>query len=203
MVNCAKQYSDILDGRVLLFICLDKHKAITTFECSFMPGNFLHITGLKVQETGNGNHTSTGAVDFYHKCLDHKLSPQDFEFAAGGITALKLNVLPGIINKSLKARMIGDYNSSHPSLYTDKLAGSIQACMGFVRERRTGVFVPNTVLKEDIQERTSGYARVIAVYRRKMTEERYVEMTYAAKGLDWARVRLPKEIGYIELPYDH
>ena len=54
--------------------------------------------------------------------------------------------------------MLGDYNMSQPKLYTDKIAGSISACMGFVRDGGEGRFVPNTVLEGDIRSKVKSAA---------------------------------------------
>lgn len=43
---------------------------------------------------------------------------------------MKMRVLPSLMKKNLSAKMLGDYNMSQPKLYTDKIAGSLSACMG-------------------------------------------------------------------------
>ncbi len=82
--------------------------------------NFLHLTGLKVKkhkynadgiENTNDSDDTISAKEFYEKCLAHRLSASDFEFARDGTTPLKLDVLPRLISKNLSATMIGDYNS--------------------------------------------------------------------------------------------
>lgn len=204
---CARKYRDELDGNTLMFVCRDKHYVISCFECLFRPENYMHLTGLKTirnaAEQEKANRTDAeiiSAADFYSRCLNHKLSPRDFEFADDGTTDLKLNVLPLVVNKNLSANMIGDYNASKPLLYTEKLAGSVKACVGLIRDPNTGLFLPNTMLQEDLRRNVHGYVTVIATYRKKQSDETYQELTYAAKKVDWSRVELPAPYAYISLP---
>lgn len=153
VVECAERYRDHLAGRNLLFICQDKHKRISTIEFSFDASNFLHLTGLKVREAkhisgrGKNSDDSVSAKDFYERCLAHRLSPNDFEFAEDGTTRLKLDILPKLMTRNLSATMIGDYKSRNPKLVTSKLAGGTVACMGFVPTGPANKYVPNTVLR--------------------------------------------------------
>ena len=48
---------------------------------------------------------------------------------------MKLDVLPTVISKNLQAKMIGNYDSIKPRLYTEKVAGSTNACIGFVLDQ--------------------------------------------------------------------
>lgn len=197
---CAQKYRDELDGNTLLFVCIDKHNTISCFEFSFRPENFMHLTGLKLIRNTGGESEMVGAADFYSRCLNHRLSPRDFEFSDDGTTVMKLAVLPAVISKNLSAKMIGDYNSSKPRLYTEKLAGNTNACVGFKKDAAAGVFVPNTVLREDLRSNVRGYVRVIAAYRKKQSDEKYRELTYAAKKFDWSKITLPAPFEYILLP---
>jgi hypothetical protein len=200
VVQCAEKYRDELDGRNLLFLCMDKHKKTSAIEFSFHGSNYLHLTGLK---PGRGEvddvDPALHANDFYKKCLEHQLSPSDFAFAEDGTTHLKLELLPGILCKNLNASMIGDYNSSKPRLVTEKLVGGVHACMGFVLDKKRTEYVPNTVLKEDIRDLiTSDSVRVIAVYRKSASDKRYEELTYRAKKVDWSAVQYPDDLAYLQ-----
>ena len=136
VVRCAQTYKQELDGKNLLFICTDKHKKTIPIELSFYGNNYLHLTGLKAPKSENGDiAVELFANDFYQKCLDHKLSPTDFDFAEDGTTHMKLDVLPTVISKNLQAKMIGNYDSIKPRLYTEKVAGSTNACIGFVLDQ--------------------------------------------------------------------
>ena len=75
ITDCAAKYKENLDGYQLLFILKDKHKLISSLEVSFNSYNFLHLTGIKLTD-------KTTAADFYERCLNHKLSPDDFSFSS-------------------------------------------------------------------------------------------------------------------------
>lgn len=209
VVACAKQYRENLANKNLLFICQDKYKRVSTIEFSFDATNFLHLTGLKVKkpkynandmDSADNPDDTISAKEFYEKCLEHRLSTTDFEFAKDGTTPLKLDVLPRLISKDLSATMIGDYNSRNPKLVTDKLAGNIVACMGFVPTGPTGRYVPNTVLKADIRDYIGSFLRVIAVFRKPMDAELYTELTYAAKNIQWESIDFPARYEYLPKP---
>lgn len=203
VVTCAEAYKENLASKNLLFICQDKHKRTSAIEFSFDASNFLHLTGLKIKKKKHGSDESDDTIsakEFYEKCIAHRLSVSDFEFAKDGTTPLKLDVLPKLISKNLSATMIGDYNSRNPKLVTDKLAGSTAACMGFVPTGPTKRYVPNTVLKVDIRDYVSNQVRVIAVYRKPMDAERYEEATYFAKKVEWDAVAYPEQYSYLSKP---
>jgi hypothetical protein len=202
VVQCAERYRDELDGRNLLFICMDKHKRTSAIECSFHGNNYLHLTGLKANRSETDDDSPESklyANDFYQKCLSHKLSPLDFTFAEDGTTHLKLEALPGVLCKNLNASMIGNYNSSRPRLVTEKLVGGIRACMGFVFDKKLVEYVPNTVLQDDMRNLvTADSVRVVAVYRKFADDERYEELTYKAKKVDLSQIRYPDDFLYLQ-----
>lgn len=203
ITECAKKYKEELLDRTLLFVCADKHKNIICFEFSFYSRNFMHLTGIKTKSHPSDSDTAEAtqnisAADFYNKCLSHKLSPDDFEFSDDGTTHMKLDILPSVLCKNLAANMIGKYNSSKPRLYTEKIAGGVKACMGFVVDAVDGKYVPNTVLKEDIRNNVTDYLRVIEAYRRKTDDAAYKELTYRAKNIDWKGIKYPDEFSYLQ-----
>lgn len=107
--SCAASYKENLAGRSLLFVTTDKHKTVRCLEVSFDGSNFLHMTGFKL------NKKEISANNFFSMCCDKRLSESDFEFAADGTTEMKMRVLPGLVQKHLSAKMVGDYNLSQPN----------------------------------------------------------------------------------------
>lgn len=165
-------------------------KPLLTFDI----GNFLHMTGFKLRKPGiNARH-------FFNLCYDKRLTEADFEFSTDGTTEMKMRVLPSLMKKNLSAKMLGDYNMSQPKLYTDKIAGSLSACMGFVRDGGEGRFVPNTVLEGDIRTKVKAADRIIATYRKSRSEEQYSEIVFTAKKVEWGKIVLPDEYSYLVLP---
>lgn len=199
VTSCAKTYKENLVDKSLLFVCSDKHNNISCIEFTFDSSNFLHLTGLKPKTfvTESGAEHTLNATEFYNKCLDRKLRASEFDFAADGTTPLKLDVLPSLINKCISAKMIGNYNSSNPKLYTEKLVGNISACMGFIKANNTDRYVPNTVLKVDIRNYTTGTAKVIAVFRKGKYEKTYCECTYVSKTVDRTSIEYPEGFEYL------
>ena len=196
VTTCAQKYKENLSGKNLLFLCQDKHGCTKFLEFSFDASNFLHLTGLKLKVSKKKQPIS--AKKFYDMCLNHQLSPSDFDFAEDGTTQLKLEILPRLISKNLSANMIGDYNSRNPKLMTDKLAGNTTACMGFIGTEPSGRFVPNTVLKLDMRDCITNLLRVVAVYRKKQSDTEYAEATYFAKKIEWDKIQYPEEYRYLE-----
>lgn len=196
ITDSAEKYRDELVDKTLLFICVEKHDNTTCYEFSFFNWNFMHLTGAKTNKQDTGDrHLS--AIDFYNKCLLHKLSPSDFEFSEDGTTHMKLDILSGVLCKNLSAKMIGTYNHSKPYLFTDKLAGGTKACFGFIIDANHDCYVPNTLLKNDIRDNVYSYARVVAVFRKDTCNQKYNELTYIAKNVDWHILKLPKEFEYL------
>ena len=184
--SCAASYKKNLAGRSLLFVTTDKHKTVRCLEVTFDSSNFLHMTGFKL------NKKEISANNFFSMCCDKRLSESDFEFAADGTTEMKMRVLPGLVQKHLSAKMVGDYNLSQPKLYTDKLAGSVGACMGFVRNGGKGRFVPNTVLEGDIRSMVKGSAnRIVITYQKQRGYALYTEIVYTSKKIDSTPLTLP------------
>lgn len=169
------------------------NKQMNTYclEATFDVSNFLHLTGFKTKLT---------ARRFFEKCLDRRLREKDFEFSANGTTPLKLAVLPLLMRNNLSAKMIGDYTGAHPKLYTEKLAGNVSACIGFVQNKDSGKLIPNTILKSDIQREVKSVDRIILTYRKSYTAARYEEVVYAAKNVAWEKVILPEKFAYLKLP---
>lgn len=194
VTDCAKQYRDNLANRMILFLVTDKHKRVSGFEVSFDASNFMHLTGCKVDEN------QITAIKFYERCLERKLKESDFEFATDGTTPMKLSVLPMMLCKSLSANSVGSYNHRQPTLYTEKLAGGVKGCMGFVEDEKSKRYVPNTILKVDIRDYTNETYRIIATYRKYKTDAEYSELVYAAKKIEWDKIKFPDEYSYLPRP---
>lgn len=192
--SCATSYKENLVGKSLLFVFVDKTEHVHCLEVTFDSSNFLHMTGFRLKRK------EISARNFFNLCYDKRLSESDFEFAKDGTTEMKMRVLPGLVKKNLSAKMIGNYNMSQPKLFTDKLAGSVSACMGFVRNDGIGRFVPNTVLEGDLRKLTKGANRIIVTYRKRRDEPQYSEVVYIAKNVEWQKIKLPEPYQYLKLP---
>lgn len=173
IVECAKLYHDNLEGKNLLFIYGAPQKP-EYFEAVFQGRQFLHLTGVI---------TKLNSTDFYDRCLRSRLSVSDFGMPRDGTADMKLMVLPQLMRISKNTKMIGDYDSSKSLLYTEKLAGGVSACMGFVRDG--GFYIPNTALREDIRNVSiRPQKRILAIYRKPIRDAQYQELCYLQKGLE-------------------
>ena len=154
--------------------------SIKSYEAAFHRYNFLHLTGVKV------DHSSVvSAIHFYEKCLDNRLKLEDFSFAKDGSTVQKLNILENMMGIKRNVAMIGDFTDRGPKLFTEKVAGSVCGCIGFVRDRNTRLNVPNTLLKKDIRDVTaSPVQKVYAVLSKSYAAEKYAVLEKVDKGMD-------------------
>lgn len=78
--------------------------------------------------------------------------------------------------------MIGDFNNSRLMLQTDKLAGGVNACLGFIKIGDH--YVPNTVLETDIRQESTNVQKVLAVLSKHITEEKYSKIEMVGKKID-------------------
>lgn len=177
IVKCANIYQRQLLNNNVLFVCYDKqHNKYECFEAAFIAGNFCHMTGVVCRD---GLHPK----DFYQKCIEHRLSIDDFEFRGDGTTEMKLSVLPEVIKIHTSSRMTGEFTHTGIQLYTEKITGGTKGCMGFVKDKN--YYAPNTVLKEDIRDITrSPQHRIVATFIKKIKDEKYDLLSYTAKKFD-------------------
>ncbi|MCD8307113.1 MAG: PBECR4 domain-containing protein [Clostridia bacterium] len=215
VTRCAEEYEKELNkiiGISCLYAWISTIK-FPTMRFFFVPLFFLHLTGFKLRNwtgyiQGNNDSSSTDQQDdyampayiFYNRCLQHRIGTDDFDFADENYTNQKLEVLPSVLNKNLSANMIGNYDSSHPLLYTEKLIGGVKACIGFIKRESDGMYIPNTVMKTDLRKITTSYVRIIATYRKDVTDTQYSEIVYSAKKIDWSKVQFSKEYAYLPKP---
>ncbi len=140
------------------------------------------------------------AAHFFKLCLDRRLTEDDFDFAEDGTTPMKMHVFPRVVEKNISANMVGYYNGQQPRLYTERLAGSVQGCIGFVKDKNTDRYIPNTLLEGDIRLKVVQPDRILATYRKRSKEKTYSEIVYAAKKVEWEKVSISEEYSYLPLP---
>lgn len=181
MTKSAKMYKDNLEDRKVLFLYgvpseVNKQlsdKGIVTgiraYEVVFHRGNFLHLTGVKINR-----EEVKSAINFYEKCLDNRLSEDDFSFAEDGSTAQKLDILESMMLLKRNVSMIGEFTDGGPKLYAEKIAGNVCACIGFIKDKNTRLNVPNTLLKKDIRDVTAKpVQKVYAILSKLYIQEKY------------------------------
>ncbi len=172
----AKEYHKNLENKNLLFIYEENNKIINYRETMFLSYHFLHLTGLKIV-----NSQRLNSKTFYSKLLSGKINIQEFEFK-NNLTQWKLEILPQIIQIEQLANQVGEFCNSGILLKTDVLVGTTRnAILGLKFIFKNKIYVPNTILKEDIKKLVSKRNRIIAVMKKNLKEEKYSEFTYINK----------------------
>ena len=192
LFSCAELYKQNLANKNVLFICVDKNNKIHMMETVFLPTAFLHLTGVKFEQ---GRELS--AREFFKKCLNKRLSVDEFEMSRDGTTEQKLRVLPMLFRKNLSATMMGDFCEKRLVLVTEKLVGGVNGCLGFVCSSNSRFYVPNTSLNIDIRNSISNQKRIISIYTKPKAETLYSECVYKAKNIDFTEITLPEEYQYL------
>lgn len=176
ITSCAKEYQHNLENKNILFI-FATHQKTDYFESSFLDSHFYHLTGVDMTP-----QNKISAAQFYQRSLKSLLHPHDIILKPDGTTVLKLTVLPQLMQIHKSAKMIGDYNFSKSFLFTDKIAGSISACLGFIRNNN--YYIPNTALKEDVRNLTNRpQQKIVAIFSKHRTETLYSTLCYLGKGI--------------------
>lgn len=177
-------------GKRLLFVMTDKHKKVSSLEVGFDGSNFHHLTGLGL------TNSQWSHLDFYNTCIKGRLKETDIKFAEKGTTHQKLSVLPFVFkNSNLSANMMGNYNNSHPLLYTEKLVGGVKWAIGFRDVTGSGDFVPDTLLEGDIRDNIKDSCRIIATYIKESNEQSFSTIIYQAKKIEYEQLRYPDNWG--------
>lgn len=202
ITKSAKLYQENLEDQKVLFLYgvpaevkkqLQEKKtlsAIRGYEVAFHRHNFLHLTGVKLNNSGIAS-----AIHFYEKCLAQRLTEQDFSFSKDGSTIQKLDILETMMKLKRNVTMIGDFTGRGPKLYSEKAAGNVCGCIGFVLDRNTHLHVPNTLLKKDIRDViASPVQKVYVVISKNYMEETYSILEKADKGIDFKTCRFSEVI---------
>lgn len=203
VTNAAKLYKENLEDQKVLFLYgnpSEIRKQISTkdkilsgirsYEVVFYRYNFLHLTGIKISGTN-----IKSSIHFYEKCLDNRLSESDFSFSKDGSTVQKLEILERMMMIKRNVMMIGDFTDKGPKLYSEKMAGNVYGCVGFVKDKNTKLNVPNTMLKKDIRDVTAIPAqKVFAVISKGYSEDKYSVLDKIDKMIDLSVCTFSDEI---------
>ncbi len=152
-----------------MFVYLENQR-IKKFETKFTKVNFLHLTGIKLVDK------RTNAKFFYNKCIANRIKEDEIEEREDGNTRNKLSVLNNLMYIHKNARIIGDFNQNRIFLYSDKIIGSISACLGFISNGN--YYICNTSLKEDIRKITCNRAKIVSIACKPIQDLKYNKITY-------------------------
>lgn len=204
VTKSAKLYHDNLENQSICFIYGEPSvinsqmemeekilKGLSFYEACFLRSNFLHLTGVKLSKNGNVK----SSIDFYKRCLSNRISEKDFEMSEDGSTSQKLMVLEQMMNIKKNVQMIGDFSDFGIKLYSEKVAGNICACIGFVTDANTGLNVPNTLLNKDIREVSpKPQQKVYMVLSKNYGDVSYAKLEKCDKKIKEGKFELPTQI---------
>ncbi len=192
VLNCAKKYHQKLLNRKLLIVYREREDNLIHYiEVVFLERNFQHLTGLELIDS-NGNVLHNQSVNFFRKCIDNKLSVDDFQFKTDGTTQLKLQALPALMDLTKITKITGDYNNIRPYLYVDKVMGGVNFCLGLSKE--DNLYVPSSALLEDIKKLTNNPSQVLAILEFDISEKKYSIIRHVAKGLNLNNISLSNQL---------
>lgn len=203
LTKAALAYKDNLEDQKVLFLYGIPSKvqkqlqtkesilsSIRGYEVAFHRHNFLHLTGVKA----NKNEV-TSSINFYQKCLENRLAETDFSFSKDGSTGQKLDILENMMLIKENVTMIGDFTDNGPKLFSEKAAGNVFGCLGFIQDRNTKLNVPNTLLKKDIRDIVARpIYKIFAVLSKKYTDEKYSHISKIDKAINIKEVVFSEEI---------
>ncbi len=192
IIKAARLYHENLEDQKVLFVygipseirkqlenSNNTISGLSFYETVFYRSNFLHLTGVKPNKNAVGS-----SIHFYEKCLDGRLSENDFYLSSDGSTDQKLDVIENIMNIKKVAAMIGDFTDLGPKLFSEKIAGNTCACMGFRKDSYSKFNVPNTLLKKDVREVTSRpQQKIFVIMSKSYRADKYTVIEKCDKGI--------------------
>ena len=195
VTSCAKQYDENLKNRNLLFLYNENKKA-AYIETLFLSQHFMHLTGICPDQKADSKYIKLNPNKFYDAAIGGKLSLKNIKLDAEGTAEMKLSVLSSIMNIHKTGKMIGEYSYIKPMLVTDKVVGTVVACLGLVKNK--GFYVPNTVLRENIKGVTRDpqkqMKQILAILAKNSKEMVYSAITHIARGVEFKEIVIPEQI---------
>ena len=188
--NCQKIFDENLKNKKLMFIYEEKNHTLHKEEMYFPITSFYHLTGVIAYDN---KHNPLNSLNFYEYVNEDRLNQTQIQ-RRDNTTDLKLQVLPQLMRIDRIANMIGNYNNTNIYLQTEKLAGNVNACMGFVKDNKNELYVPNTALKEDIRNKTTEAKKIIAILKKDIAQNLYKNITYIKKSYEIKDILKNKKI---------
>lgn len=146
--------------------------------------NFVHLTGVKLNNSllnDIADKNSNVLNVFYSKAMQNKLSVDNFDFKDGS-TIQKMQVLINTLKFSVNAKMCGDYLDGRINLKTDKIVGSVNSFLGFIKAGK--YFIPNTVMADDLRKNTIETKKVLAILSKHIDDDKYNTIEIVGKKID-------------------
>lgn len=184
IVHASKNYQLYLENKVFLIVYIE-NSSTQTVQVEFRDSHFLHLTGVQTKLT---------AKRFYEKCINHKLSVEDFELDKGGKTQQKLMVLPFLHDLLYNNCMVGNFINSGIYIRADYFVGNTKATLSVGFRCGKNVDFPVTLYKEDVRKLSQPTNKVLAIFVRDFNQQNYTKCTYLSKGQEIDKLQILDEI---------
>ena len=172
ILSVAKEYDEKLNDKHFK-ITYQKEKDIKETIVGFRDMNFLHLTGVR---------TNMSAQQFYHACVNGKLSERDFEIDNKGKAQQKIAVLPYLPNLLYGNCMIGDFINSGIMIRADYFVGDTKATISVGFKAGRAADIPVTLYHEDVRKLSHPTCKVLEIWCKRFDEIEYKLCTYSSKG---------------------
>ena len=172
--ECQKEFENNLKNKKIIFIYENKEKTIGKEEMIFPTASFYHLTGIKAYDS---NNKELNSYNFYNLLKNNGINASKIKIK-DQTTYYKLQVLPQLMKIDKTANMIGNFTEDALFLQTDKIVGNVNACMGFVKNQKSNIYIPNTALKKDIRDITQERKKIVAILKKDINDKLYSNVTY-------------------------
>lgn len=90
------------------------------------------------------------------------------------------------------SKMTTLYNGVRHKLSMERIAGTTNYCMGFIKDN--DYYVPNSCLLEDIRNLGETPSQILAIFSKRANEKdgTYKNVCYVAKGVPLDKIQMPK-----------
>lgn len=184
IVNAALNYRKYLQDRIFLVV-YKENEVTKTVQVEFRDNHFLHLTGIS---------TDLSAKQFYEKCLDHNISPENIRLEKNGKTQQKLMVLPFLHELLYHNCMIGNFVNNGVYIRADYFIGNTKAVLSVGFRYGKKVDFPVSLYKEDVRKMSKPTNKVLAIFARDYKQKSYTECTYLSKGQEISKLPISEEI---------
>ena len=178
VTECAHEYDKHLKNRRFLLAYKENNTLRYTIVL-FQSHNYLHLTGLKIPYViKDGQEVPKISSDeFYAKCMNHRLSANDFNIDKAGNCHLKLSVLHMVPTMFYNHNLVGDFLRIGQQIEADYFIGmpNKYVSLGFRRHTSKNNY-PVSLYKQDINQLTTNAFKIIGIWRldRKQSVNTYL-----------------------------
>lgn len=195
-----KEFDENLKNKNVMFVYEDNKGNVDKVEVVLPVSCFYHLTGVMAYDKDN---KLINSYKFYNLLNKNRISSMNIKIK-NKTTYYKLNVLPQLMKIDRNANMIGEFVGNNLYLRTEKVAGNVNACMGFIKNTKLeSVYIPNTILKEDIRKITSNRNKIVGIMKKDINDELYEEITYLKNNYEVIQIikcgKFAKVVNYIKL----